>query len=219
MALNAVWRALEISAIYDTYQSWAGADRVYRHYVSQHVRSRPGDLIVDIGCGTGTILDYLPESRYLGLDANPAYIGTATALHGSRGEFRVLNVVDATLPDIEGQADIVIMCGVLHHLNDDEARYSVALAHSLLKPGGRLVTIDGVFHGQQGILRRLVVSLDRGRFVRSAQGYLALARERFTLIDQEQSDALTRIPSSHFIMNCTKTEARSPPTGFARDLK
>jgi SAM-dependent methyltransferase len=198
-------RALEISAVYDTYQRWAGADRLYRHYISQHVRPRPGDLIVDIGCGTGAILNYLPQSLYIGLDANPAYIHTAAAIHGKRGQFRVLNVAGATLPDIEGQADIAIMCGLLHHLNDEEARCAVALAHSLLKSGGRLVTIDGVFHAQQGIIRRLVLLLDRGRFVRPAQGYLTLAQERFSLIHQEQSDSLTRIPSSHFIMNCTKT--------------
>src|SRR5215831_5480074 len=138
-----LWRALEISAVYDAYQRWAGADRAYRHYISEYVRPRPGDLIVDIGCGTVTILNYLPQSRYIGLDANPAYIHTAAAIHGTRGEFRVLNVADASLPDIGGQADIAIMCGLLHHLNDQEARRAIALAHSLLKSGGRLVTIDG----------------------------------------------------------------------------
>src|SRR6516165_8739500 len=133
-------RALEFPRFYRSWQSLVGADQMRRLYIYEHLRPKHDDVIVDIGCGTGEILDYIP-----------AYIEAAAARHSSRGEFRLLRVRDAFLPELAGKSDLAMAIGILHHLDDQEADYCMALAYALLKPGGRFVTIDGVFHPKQGI--------------------------------------------------------------------
>jgi len=49
---------------------------------------RPGELVLDIGCGPGALLRYLPAgASYIGFDRNHAYIVQARREHGGRGTF------------------------------------------------------------------------------------------------------------------------------------
>jgi SAM-dependent methyltransferase len=201
---SAIWRALENSALYSSWQAVAGADRMRQTFVTQHLRPKANDVIVDIGCGPAEILDYLPPARYFGFDVNPDYIATANRRYSGRGEFRIFEVEKAAGMDIRGQADLVMAIGVLHHLDDAAAKSCFALAHSLLKPKGRFVTIDGVIQSGQGIIRRCVLSLDRGRHIRRADAYRAIAHNRFSVIEDFFYDDLTRIPTSQYVMECTK---------------
>lgn len=69
--------------------------------------------------------------------------------------------------------------GVLHHLDDEQAVGLMRLAHSALRAGGRLITTDPCFAGDQSVVSRFLVSHDRGQNVRDAAGYEALARAVF----------------------------------------
>lgn len=201
---SSVWHALENSALYSNWQSFVGANRMRRTLVTQHLRPKLDDVIVDIGCGPAEILNYLPPVRYFGFDVNPAYIEAARRRYSGRGEFRVLDVGNAESLGFHRQADLVMAIGVLHHLEDAVAENCISLAHSLLKPGGRFVTIDGVIHPGQGFVRWCVVSLDRGRHVRRADAYRAIARTRFSVMNDFIYRDLTTIPTSHFVMECIK---------------
>jgi SAM-dependent methyltransferase len=113
---------------------------MYQVFVGTHVRPREGDVIIDIGCGPGEVLDYIPTGRYVGLDVNPDYIHEARARYDQRGEFHAVSLEDSALPEYHGAADLVTAIGVLHHLDDAAARHCVVVANTLLKPGGRFVT-------------------------------------------------------------------------------
>jgi len=39
-------------------------------HVENYIRPRDGDRILDIGCGPGDILEFLPSVEYLGFDVN-----------------------------------------------------------------------------------------------------------------------------------------------------
>ena len=205
MIISAVHRALSLAPLYRASQFLFGAGRARRKHVGVHIRPSPGDFVVDLGCGPGDILDYLPKVRYLGLDSNRAYIEAASSRYGDRGEFRVSSVNLADLPEFCEQVDIVMANGVIHHLDDQEAARLFALAWSLLKAGGRLVTIDPVRYPEQGRIRRWLVSQDRGQYVRSPEGYLALARSQFLHVAPRLDDHMLRFPYSHFIMECRKS--------------
>jgi SAM-dependent methyltransferase len=204
MMISTVHRALSFAPVYRGFQLLFGADRARRKHVAVHIRPSPGDFLVDLGCGPGDILDYLPNVRYLGFDVNPAYIKAALSRYGSRGEFRMSSVNRAELTDLFGHADIVMANGVVHHLDDEDAERLFALASSLLKSGGRLVTIDPVLHPNQGHVRRWLVSRDRGQYVRSPERYLAVARRHFSGVSECLDDHMLRFPYSHFIMECRK---------------
>ena len=54
--------------------------------------------------------------------------------------------------------DIVLALGVLHHLDDDEALTLFQIARDAMKPGGRLVTIDGVWTDDQSHIAKYLLS-------------------------------------------------------------
>ena len=51
-----------------------GTHRMRRHYVDEFVKPEPASRVVDIGCGTADILNYLPAVDYFGVDYNAHYI-------------------------------------------------------------------------------------------------------------------------------------------------
>jgi len=72
---------------YESYHKIIGADYRSRVLVKDYIRPSRGSRILDIGCGPGNMLPFLPEGEYLGVDANPSYIASARQRYGSRGEF------------------------------------------------------------------------------------------------------------------------------------
>jgi cyclopropane fatty-acyl-phospholipid synthase-like methyltransferase len=158
--------------------------------------------VLDIGCGPGDILEYLPDVDYTGFDLNMEYIEAATGRFGSRGKFFCADVNDVSKQD--STYDIVLANGILHHLSDKEAAGLMRLAHSCLSPGGRFVSHDGCFTDSQSAASRYLLRSDRGKYVRTRQGYIDLAKDVFTAVDTYIYDDLLRIPYVHIIMECKR---------------
>src|SRR6059058_2147114 len=106
MIVSSLYRTLSLAPVYRACQLLLGAGRARRILVASHIRPSPGDFVIDLGCGPGDILDYLPEVRYLGLDVNPRYIQAAATRYRDRGEFRVSSVNAAELAEFFGQGEI-----------------------------------------------------------------------------------------------------------------
>jgi SAM-dependent methyltransferase len=169
--------------------------------VDDYFKLRVGDSVLDIGCGTADVLDDLPEVQYYGFDSSEDYIALARARHGDRGTFVSAPVSRDT---VDGEFDLAIAIGVLHHLPDRDAEDLFALAASVLKPAGRLVTVDPCFHDGQTELRRFVISLDRGQHVRTVDEYHDLARKAFAKVVVHTRTGLVRMPYTHLILECSR---------------
>ncbi len=187
---------------YSLFRALIGRDNTRSLHVREHLRVQPGARVLDLGCGTADILEYLPAVRYVGYDISARYIERARRRFGSRGEFHC-RAVDDSLPESPGMADLVIAHGVLHHLDDASARALLRVARTALRPGGRLVTFDGCYADEQSLAARFFVSLDRGRHVRPVAAYEALARVEFTSVRSFVRHGLIRIPYTHLVMECT----------------
>ena len=188
--------------VYSLFRRLVGRDSARLAYVRDYLRVRSGERVLDIGCGTGDILRYLPPVSYVGYDLSPTYIQRARERFGYRGEFHC-RAVDDDLAGSEPSFDLAIAHGVLHHLNDNEAASLFRVAKRVLKPGGRLVTFDGCFTNQQSLAARCFLSLDRGRHVRDRAAYEALARTAFEQVESSLREDLIRIPYTHLVMECT----------------
>jgi SAM-dependent methyltransferase len=189
--------------IYDSFQNIMGARSGRRDFSTNFVRAYPGSRLLDLGCGTAQILDYLPEGvDYWGYDINPEYIAAAQTKFGGKGRFACRLLEESEMARIL-PFDIVLAIGLLHHLDDDTARNVLRLARLGLKPGGRFVSIDPVFVADQNPIARVLISRDRGQNVRDAEDYLALARHEFHLVEGMVRHRIW-IPYTHWIMECIR---------------
>lgn len=197
---------LAIPAVYKLFSRIVGADRERSAFVKEYVRPRPGDRVLDIGCGPADILEYLPaEVEYSGFDVNPAYIEFARERYGERGRFKCQRVSDAKeIAEQPHAFDIVLAVGILHHLDRDEAIDMFRVAERALKPPGRLVTLDGCYVEGQSAVARYLLSRDRGEFVRTADKYLALAKTVFDDVTVSIRHDLLHIPYTHIALECKR---------------
>jgi SAM-dependent methyltransferase len=171
-------------------------------YQREYLRVKPGERVLDIGCGPADVLEVLPpECEYVGFDESDRYIEAARQRYRERGRFEVRRVsLDAAAA--LGRFDIAMANGVLHHLDDAGAHELLVIARAALGPGGRLVTLDGCYATGQSRIARYMLSRDRGRYVRTRPEYEALARAHFSDVRAHVRHDLMRVPYTHIIMEC-----------------
>ncbi len=110
--------------------------------------SDPIDLLVDVGTGTGRILELFADryKRGLGFDLSTAMLAYARPKLDSAGiahaQVRQGDIYD--LPLADGAAGAVVMHQILHFLSDPSR--AIAEAARLLAPGGKLLIVDFAPH-------------------------------------------------------------------------
>ena len=198
-------RILNRAGVYDGVQKLLLRSGSRDRYVREFVRPFAGCRILDIGCGPADMLAHLPESvgEYVGFDMNPDYIEAAQRRWGSRGSFRCQKVGAATLATGEAY-DIVLANGIVHHLDDNEAGQLFDVACRALRPGGWLVTYDNVHVEGQHWFARWLIARDRGKAVRTREGYEALARKNFMQVESAILHDTLRVPYTILVMRCIK---------------
>jgi SAM-dependent methyltransferase len=200
--IESIRSLLALPQAYQFFFNVIGAPERSRTLVRDYIRPKPGDRILEIGCGPGTIVPYLPKTEYVGFDASEEYIAQARARF-PEAKFVCDRVSEFSLPNRE-YFDIVLALGILHHLDDAEALQLFRIAHAALKPGGKLVTLDGVWTGNQSRAARYVQSRDRGQFIRDEKGYVALAAQVFASVRPSIHYKMLRIPYTHIILECVR---------------
>jgi SAM-dependent methyltransferase len=170
---HGIWRILANPLIYEAVQHVVGARRWLRRFAAETIRAKSGDRVLDVGCGPGALLGYLPAVTYIGVDRNEAHIEQARRTHGSRGRFICDDVVNFDAAEY-APVDIAVAIGLLHHVDDGTARQLLSALASTLAQGGRLITADPCFHAAQSPVIRAVVAMDRGQHVRRFDHYREL---------------------------------------------
>jgi len=197
-------RWLKIPLLYNVLQDAIGGNALRQRFIRNHVRAKPGDKVIDIGCGPAQILPWLPEVDYLGLDTNPACIASAKQMHPGRGTFVVGNTESLWEDSRFTDADVVIGLGILHHLGDKEAEHCLRFAHRALKQGGRFVCFEACWVPDQGFLSRYIMSKDRGQNIRTEQMYRQLVGDVFKNINAWVDTNPLRIPYVMIFLECQK---------------
>jgi ubiquinone/menaquinone biosynthesis C-methylase UbiE/DNA-binding transcriptional ArsR family regulator len=109
---------------------------------------RKVDTLIDLGTGTGRMLEVLADSyrRGIGIDSSREMLAVARSRLASAGivhaQVRLGDIGDVDLN--AGPADVVVIHQVLHYF-DDPGRM-LAQARRLLKPGGTMVIVDFAPH-------------------------------------------------------------------------
>ena len=195
---------LKVPFLYNLFQDVIGGNALRRSFIERHVRAKPGDKVIDIGCGPAEILRWLPEVNYLGFDVNPDCIASAERVYTGKGTF-IVGDTKALWDDSRFRdADVVIGLGILHHLGDDEAEHCIRFAHRALKPGGRFLCLDACWVSNQRFLSRYIMSKDRGQNIRTEQMYRHLAKGVFKNVNAWVDTKPLRIPYVMIFLQCQK---------------
>ena len=124
-----------------------GRDRAIRDKLIELAAPAPGENVLDVGCGTGTLAVALKAKvrtgEVHGIDASPEMIEVAkekAVRAGSDIDFRVALIEAIPFPD--GSFDLVTSSLMLHHLPDHLKREGLAEVRRVLKPGGRFMAMD-----------------------------------------------------------------------------
>ena len=199
MLMDLAKKALALPAVFDTYQSLIGAPECHRRFIHEMVMPMPGERVLDVGCGVGASLRYMPDTvDYLGVDISEAYIARAKADYGLLGKFICADIttLDAS---VLGIFDRAFCFGVLHHLSDVMVAQAVNFVRRVVKPGGVFVSIDPCHVPGQHVLAKLIIDYDRGEFVRDAAGFERIISGLGPVHTRIYSDLL-RIPYAQIVM-------------------
>jgi ubiquinone/menaquinone biosynthesis C-methylase UbiE len=109
--------------------------------------------ILDVGCGTGVfaarIREALPHARVWGVDLVAAMLAEGRArwrMH--EGHLVAVQGDSERLPFPKGAFDVVTCANSFHHYPNQQR--AVEEMHRVLKPGGRLILVDGSRDGPWG---------------------------------------------------------------------
>lgn len=133
-----------------------GRDKAIRQKFVELAAPQPGEKVLDVGCGTGTlaiaIRPRVGAGEVHGIDASPEMIDTAqkkAAKTRSDIDFQVALIEAIPFPD--GSFDVVTSSLMLHHLPDDLKRKGFAEIRRVLKPGGRFLAMDFASESRLGL--------------------------------------------------------------------
>jgi ubiquinone/menaquinone biosynthesis C-methylase UbiE len=154
---------------------------------------RPGDHVVDLGCGTGQLSLPLAErgAHVLAVDISSQMIARMV---GKARDRSISSVEGVTMP-IENlsmparSVDLVVTSYALHHLRDQDKSRVVSAAYGWLRPGGTLIVADMMFgrggtRQDRAIIKSKVKALARKgiggwwRIAKNACRYLVRVQER-----------------------------------------
>lgn len=124
-----------------------GHARRLRRLTIDNALVRPGDNVLDVGCGTGEVTllakSRAKEGRVYGIDPAPEMIEVARKKAARKNleiDFRV-GVIES-LPFPDASIDVVTSSLMMHHLPDDLKVRGLAEVYRVLKPGGHLLIAD-----------------------------------------------------------------------------
>jgi SAM-dependent methyltransferase len=200
-------KVFDNAKLYEVFQ-FALAKKTFHKIIKNEIL-KPDDgisSVLDFGCGIGFHSKFFPSAEYLGIEPLASCIAIANKNYADSSTQFILGD-NSHLKNLNNESyDLVIALGVLHHIDDETFNEFIRETYRILKPGGRLTTLDPVFHPRQTKISEWIVKRDRGAWVRTELEYMGPVEKFFSgKIETKIYSNLNRIPYDHFAMSVTKS--------------
>jgi ubiquinone/menaquinone biosynthesis C-methylase UbiE len=157
-----------------SYDSRTAPYQKYRRETVGRLPLRGGDVVLDVGCGTGLCLGLLrdqvgPSGRVVGIDESPQMIELAAERAGGR-QWDNVTLVESAVEDarIPVTADAALFCAT-HDILQSRPALENVFAH--LRPGGWVVASGGKWAPTWKVALNLYLLSVHQPFVRSFEGF------------------------------------------------
>jgi ubiquinone/menaquinone biosynthesis C-methylase UbiE len=140
----------QMAPSYDSYmrKMTFGRERTLREMTVRLAQVKPGDCVLEVGCGTGTLTlaakrQAGPSGKAYGIDIIPVMIELSQHKAAEANEdvaFQLGAIDDIPFP--ANQFDVVMCSFMIFHMSEDTRRKGIAEIYRVLKPQGRLLVLD-----------------------------------------------------------------------------
>jgi SAM-dependent methyltransferase len=205
---NGFYKVLRLASVYSLWQSIVGSPAAHKKFVAEYLQPQPGEKILDLGCGPGDFLQYLPEYvNYFGCDPNRNYIKTAQNRYKKRGNFWQAGIDAETgliIPSEVPVCDTVLSMAVFHHLDERQSLQLLRKAQSIVKQtdNGRFVIFDNCLTTPQNKIASWLINHDRGRYPKTDLWFKLELEQLFGKVTINLRTNLLRIPYTIVIIEC-----------------
>jgi len=135
---------------YDSYmrKMTFGRERTLREMTVSLAQVKPGDCVLEAGCGTGTLTlaakrQAGPSGKAFGIDIIPGMIELSQRKAAQANEevtFQLGSIDD--IPFSANQFDVVMCSFMIFHMSEMVRRKGITEIYRVLKPRGRLLVLD-----------------------------------------------------------------------------
>jgi ubiquinone/menaquinone biosynthesis C-methylase UbiE len=143
----------QMEQMVDSYDSYMGRmtlgrERALREMTVSLAQVKPGDCVLEVGCGTGTLTlaakrQAGPSGKAFGIDVIPGMIELSQRKAAQANEdvtFQLGSMDD--IPFSANQFDVVMCSFMIFHMSETVRRKGIAEIFRVLKPQGRLLVVD-----------------------------------------------------------------------------
>ena len=143
--------------------------RSFNDDVIEIVRKNKVKQVIDIGCADSTLVEKLTGNfSYDGYEIDSSFIKKSKNKYKENNNYNFFNlsIDEINFDKYDPDDSIIILVGLFHHINDEKIKFFLNKTSKF-----KIYAIDAVKIQDQNIITKLLLSLDKGNYVRDVENY------------------------------------------------